>query len=124
MLFIFFSFFISLGRPFTGAALFLFSWRLKQKGPSGGVGPPSCEGLVQIVRSYNIFNRRRVPPREVLKNVRAYSATTKRMEPIRLPESHIHLGNDSTRLLVGKVSLRGWGTGRIGAGLSLDENRP
>jgi len=62
---------------------------------------------------------------ESSENVRAYSATTKRMELITKfasTESHIHLGNDDPDLI---SIVRGMGT-KIGAGLSKveDENRP
>ena len=74
---------------------------------------------MQIVRSYNIFNRRRVRAGSS-ENVRAYSATTKRMEPIRLLKAIF------TWEMSAPTSSASSGDGgrRIGAGLSLDENRP
>jgi hypothetical protein len=70
------------------------------------------------VHRLNIFNRRRV--RGSSENVRAYSATTKRMEPLRLLKA-IFTWEMTTPT---SSASSGDGGRRIGAGLSLDENRP
>ena len=74
---------------------------------------------MQIVRSYNIFNRRRVRAGSS-ENVRAYSATTKRMEPIRLLKATFtwEMTTPTSSSIFG-----GWGTEDRGRALAY-ENRP